>query len=63
MEDEGYPFKKINEVVYESDGYVEEDWYELRGTDSLDATARKKMYNISYGDKWRTGKRWQRKKV
>ena len=35
LEEKGYPFKKINEDVYESDGYVEEDWYEPRGTYSL----------------------------
>ena len=35
LDDEGYLFKKTSEDVYESDGYVEEDWYELRGTDSV----------------------------
>ena len=34
-EDEGYPFEKINEDVYKSDGFVESECYELRGTDSL----------------------------
>ena len=35
LEDKGYPFKKINEDVYKSDGYVEENWYEPKGNDSL----------------------------
>ena len=35
LEDEGYSFKRINENVYESDGFVEEDWYKPTGTDSL----------------------------
>lgn len=35
LEEKGYPFKKINEDVYESDGYVEEDWYEPWGTYNL----------------------------
>ena len=33
LEDEGYPFKKISKDV--DDGFVEDDWYELRGTNSL----------------------------
>ena len=35
FEDEGYPFKMVNEDVHKSNGYVEEGWYEPRGTDSL----------------------------
>ena len=35
LEDEGYTFKKISKGVYESDGYVEKEWYEPRGPDSL----------------------------
>ena len=32
LEDEGYPFERINE--YGDHGFVEDDWYEPRGTDS-----------------------------
>lgn len=35
LEDERYPLKKISEDVNKSDGYMEEDWYEPRGTNSL----------------------------
>ena len=33
--DEEYPFKRINEDIYESNGFMEGDLYEPRGIDSL----------------------------
>lgn len=35
MEDKGYAFKKIGKDVYKSHRYVEKDWYEPKGTDSI----------------------------
>ena len=52
LKDEGYPFKKINEELYDSDGLVEEDWYEPRGTNSSssDTTTPRTTYNTFFKD-------------